>query len=737
MACDPLFASMEAAGSVADREQILRRIIEISEETERCLMESGIEICAVDLEDCRGGKHKEGEHGDRSPRGGCKQDETESKKRRKRRMGSNNNDDEEEEDAREEERKRLIFSVGSLLLISLFQLTQFEFFPLVGILPLFGMDGLEVQIIYGLVWGATCMLAFVGGNLADAYFGRVTIMTFSLAAKLIGILLMMLAYYLPGSLFGTREAEIQYIHWPHQILFFVGGGIMMLGGLGESTLEVLIGDQFALSNHYHRLGTLGWDLFVMAESLAQCFKYVYFILSTTNTLRPYSLIPFAVFSFCGLTTMIILIASKTMLYPQPQGARAHKLWNGFKILCRGEDERASTARSCWQRFSFRSICFGASTTASSSTPSSRRPVSSLCSTRVSSNRSIPLCVYIGDSFHSLKVCRSETNISLQLGAIEECRNDNRLSAMASDLRSLPPLPPPLQPPPSPPLSQLLRRRGNTEDRIKQPVEAAMADDARRMIRIFIILLVGATWFACINWTMLTLVRVTTTLTSLPPRPDESPKSFAIQATEEYLPQVISSFSVLVFVPMMHAVRWFGLRPLDKMLLGIFLGFLAILTSFGLYLAAQYAEPQSSSVYATHLDSGKRDISRYWVIVPYILLDISLATHMLGGLEFLYFASPPFIRCSCMGLFMLFRGLGVMLSVVLVVSNQVVDDNFFPGVRSVGGPRDPLEIPIFYGILAVLNIVNGIVFWILKAWWTRKEEEEGRQQQQQQEEEGDY
>ena len=263
----------------------------------------------------------------------------------------------------------------------------------------------------------------------------------------------------------------------------------------------------------------------------------------------------------------------------------------------------------------------------------------------------------------------------------------------------------------------------------------MADDARRMIRIFIILLVGATWFACINWTMrLELVPVTAKLMALPPRPDASPKSFAIQATEEILPQVISSFSVLVFVPIMHAVRWLGLRPLDKMLLGIFLVFLAILTSFGLYLAGKNATPLSSPVYSTHADSGKRDISRYWMIVPYILLDISLATHMIGGLEFLYFASPSFIRCSCMGLLMLFRGLGVMLTVVLVGSNQAVDDIFFSGVRYGGGPRDPLEIPIFYGILAVLNIVNGIVFCILKAWWTRKEEE-GRQQQQ--EEEGDY
>merc|ERR1712224_643371 len=108
------------------------------------------------------------------------------------------------------------------------------------------------------------------------------------------------------------------------------------------------------------------------------------------------------------------------------------------------------------------------------------------------------------------------------------------------------------------------------------------------------------------------------------------------------------------------------------------------------------------------------LSRYFYILVWGVFETGLSIHFIGALQFLYSQSPPFLRCSIVGLFLFAQGVGYILAAGMLGMIQacfnfkdVLGDDFLG----------------YFNILLCLSCATAtVLFYFIKSWYEKHSEE---------------
>merc|ERR1712176_853676 len=99
---------------------------------------------------------------------------------------------------------------------------------------------------------------------------------------------------------------------------------------------------------------------------------------------------------------------------------------------------------------------------------------------------------------------------------------------------------------------------------------------------------------------------------------------------------------------------------------------------------------------------------YGILVSGILIRAGDALVMVGAVQFLFNHSPPFLRCSAMGLVLFARGLGFLLSAGV--------DAILAGIMRLPAQSGGTARVIFHAVLIVCLCLGMCILYFTKRWY---------------------
>ncbi|XP_042511877.1 protein NRT1/ PTR FAMILY 8.1-like isoform X2 [Macadamia integrifolia] len=188
--------------------------------------------------------------------------------------------------------------------------------------------------------------------------------------------------------------------------------------------------------------------------------------------------------------------------------------------------------------------------------------------------------------------------------------------------------------------------------------------------------------------------------------------------------IFDTISVLIWVPIYDRliipfVRRFtghkhGFTQLQRMGIGLFISIFSM-------VAAAILEVMRLRMIRQHnyYDPTKPlPMSVFWQIPQYFLIGCSEVFTFIGQLEFFYEQAPDSMRSLCSALSLLTVALGNYLSTVLVnIVTSITTKNGNPGWIPANLNRG--HIDYFFWFLAILSILNLIVYIFIARWFTYK------------------
>ncbi|CAL9191082.1 unnamed protein product [Musa hybrid cultivar] len=187
--------------------------------------------------------------------------------------------------------------------------------------------------------------------------------------------------------------------------------------------------------------------------------------------------------------------------------------------------------------------------------------------------------------------------------------------------------------------------------------------------------------------------------------------------------IFDTISVIVWVPIYDRVvvpvarrftgRERGFTHLTRMGVGLVISIFAM-SSAGVLEVARLR------VVARHkrYDGGYVPMSVFWQVPQYVIVGAAEVFTFIGQLEFFYDQAPDAMRSMCSALSLTTAALGNYLSSLLVtIVSRITTKNGKPGWISDDLDRGHLDY--FFGLLAVLSLVNFGVYLVMAKWYTYK------------------
>jgi len=568
-------------------------------------------------------------------------------------QSSNSTVENKESGTEREDKNQLMYAITGLLVVYALQNLGVDAWILFSdvLTRVYGLPSFAAfAISFGLLQGMTNILGFLGGNLADAYTGRMEMVFISLGLKIMGGVCVFASAFVGDGLFDDDDdaavsdmvVAIPYTSsssFNSAIFIIIGIVLLCISGVGESSLEVLVGDQFALSPDpkQQALGTLGWDIFVVVRYTSGLWRFLlYWILLYTYPEPMWSL-PYLIFPTVAILLLLILKYTGVIRCVEPQGPRLGKVFYGIRLLMKksGATEGSGSA----SEKSDSKVIYGRST-----------------------------------AFNM-----SDKTI-LQSPSVEKNSEgcDDRVVA-ASEGSALP-------------TRRLPISRTTTLQRIQEPVDKALMNDIRQILRMALVvappcvIYYGITGFVS-NCTMHLIVH----------------DLYVDRNTKDHLRKdLLTQFFVIpiviiVVLALLHFCsprrEGMGIFPLTKILIGLSTGVLYLISVIvldALFLYCGYILPAAG------------------VLVQTTLPRVGDALVMVGAVQFLFSHSPPFLRCSAMGLILFAMGLGYILSTGF---NAILG-----GVLRLPTQNDGDIRIIFHAVLIVCLCLSMGYLYFTKRWY---------------------
>uniref|UniRef100_A0A0D6QTJ4 Major facilitator superfamily (MFS) profile domain-containing protein n=1 Tax=Araucaria cunninghamii TaxID=56994 RepID=A0A0D6QTJ4_ARACU len=181
----------------------------------------------------------------------------------------------------------------------------------------------------------------------------------------------------------------------------------------------------------------------------------------------------------------------------------------------------------------------------------------------------------------------------------------------------------------------------------------------------------------------------------------------------------ATFSEKFLVPFMRRITGNvqGITSLQRIAVGLVLSIFAM-------LAAALVEKKRLDVAQEHGLTQKRratvPLSVYWLVPQYFLVGAGEAFAYVGQLEFFIKESPVSMKSMSTGLFLSTLSLGFYLSSLLVtLVNKITIHGKNKGWLPNNLNRGRLDY--FYWLLAVLSVINLLIFFVFARWYKYKEE----------------
>lgn len=203
------------------------------------------------------------------------------------------------------------------------------------------------------------------------------------------------------------------------------------------------------------------------------------------------------------------------------------------------------------------------------------------------------------------------------------------------------------------------------------------------------------------------------------------KNFEIPAASF---SVFTMFAVTIWIPIYDRLiipcfrritsQEGGITLLQRMGVGLILGITAMLVSG---LVEQMRRSHTSIDHAlTRTSNGYiiSSMSSFWLIPQLVILGLSEAFNAIGQIEFYYKQFPENMRSVAGSLFFLSMALSNYLSgfIVLMVHRMTGKGN---GENWLSGDLNRGKLDYFYFLIAVLGVVNFMVFIVCAKWYRYK------------------
>ena len=606
-------------------------------------------------------------------------------------QSSNSTVENEQGEPKREDKYHLAYAITGLLVVYALQnLGQGIWCLFADILTtVYGLPRLAANAIsFGFLQGMMNMLGFLGGNLADGCTGRMGMVFISLGLKVLGGVFMITSAVTGDGLYNNGAAVVsESLHnnndlsdmadtppfaspssFNAAVFTIIGIVLLCISGVGESSLEVLVGDQFALSPDpkQRALGTLGWDIFVVVR-----FTSAFCGLLLNTYLRTYPepiwSLPYLIFPTVGILLLLLLKFTGVVRCAEPHGPQLSKVIYGIRLLMKT----------------------GGTTEGSGSE-------SAISDLRVHCGRSVAFNTSDGTLIQSLSV---EKNSKRYNNGVVDAPEDEEISLpwvmddrqkrrKSEVLIPLPPLPKVLR-------NETKRHpfsRTTTLQRIQEPVDRALVNDIRQVLRMALVvappcvIYYGVTEFVSYSSISLVFIQL-------------YPKSLHKDLFREFswVQMFVVPIGIIVALTLLHVYtsrrEGMGIVSLIKILIGMSIGVLCLICVV--------------VIEVLFLSTGYR-IPVLGLLGVGLLPRLGEALVMVGAVQFLFNHSPPFLRCSAMGLLLFARGLGFMLSSGL---NAILG-----GVMRLPTQNDEDMLIIFHVVLIVCLCLSMGILYFTKRWY---------------------
>lgn len=574
-----------------------------------------------------------------------------------------------------EDKNRLLFAVTGLLVVYALQNLGQDVWTLIAevLLQIYGVPlYLAYSIAFGFLQGMMNMLGFLGGNIADGYTGRMEMIIISIALKILGGVFIFASAIVGDGLFDDDLNVLTMAPSSslNPVLTVIGVVLLCVSGVGESSLEVLVGDQFLLSPYAKQraLGSLGWDVFVVVRCTLVFIRMAIFLFLQTYPEPVWSL-PYLVFPTMAMLLLLLLKFTGVIRTVDPQGPRLTKVLRGIHLLMKTSNETEALDRIHKHRDS---------------------KTLHECSTAAAMSMK-----KVTDSQETLPIPSVEKNIKrYDQRSIVAREGMLPASAMDDHRERGGPEVPSLCPKSTFPRNVAKPRpmsRTTTLQRIQGPVDRALVDDIRQVMRTTLVIMpTFVVYYGVMDFFLNSLCPFFFRDHHWSLTTEELRVNLLIQA-------FVIPISVIVALMALYLCTSgredSGIFSLTKILIGMSIGVLCLI-SFLIIEAVFFF-----SGYLT---------SFWWTLLVVTLPRVGEAVVMVGALQFLFSHSPPFLRCSTMGLMLFARGLGYMLSAGM--------DALLGGVVTLSTERGVTIRIIFHMVLIGCLCLSMVILYFTKRWY---------------------